>query len=273
MRRSWVANVRTHLRNVSSSGHSHAVSMCAWPMAVISCVRVALRRSSSSGPRIARAARPRRAVLGVPRVAEAVELAQELAAPRVVGARLVHQRRQDVEVARQRPRLAVEARQLAALEAERRRRAALACVGLRIELGPPEEPVAGDLDARAQLLARHRALGEHRVGADVRAAADQPLDRLAVEPQRRLGVGDEQQVDLLALPLGRHAPLHRQPPRRPQRAERHPRLPRRGSPAPRRPTAGIRSTGPAIRMRSGARASACTSAAARRATWRTRSRV
>ena len=37
--------------------------------------------------------------------------------------------------------------------------------------------------------------------------------------------------------------------------------------------AWIRSTGPAIRMRSGARASACTSAVARRATWRTRSRV
>jgi hypothetical protein len=55
MRRSWVANVRTHLRKVSSKGHSHAVSMWAWPMAVISCVLVALRRSFSNGPRIARA--------------------------------------------------------------------------------------------------------------------------------------------------------------------------------------------------------------------------
>jgi dihydrofolate reductase len=164
--------------------------------------------------------RPGRAVLRVPGVAEAVELAQELAAPGVVAARLVHQRDEHPQVARQRPRLAVEARELAALKAEGRR-GRRRLVGLRIELGPPEEPVAGDLDARAQLLPRHRPRSEHRVGPHVGAAADQPLHRLAVEPQRRLGVGDEQQVDLLALPVGRHDALHRQPPRRPQRPQLH----------------------------------------------------
>ena len=98
------------------------------------------RAEDRAGPR------PRRAVLGVPYVAEAVELAQQLAAPRVVGARVVHQRRQDAEVAGERPGLAVEARELAALEAERRR-GRRRLVGLRMQLGPPEEPVAGDLDA------------------------------------------------------------------------------------------------------------------------------
>ena len=167
-------------------------------------------------------AQPRRAVRGVPDVAEAIELAQQLAPPGVVEARLAHERDEDVEVAGERPRLAVEARQRAALQAKRwggRDR----LVGLGMQVGPPEEPVAGDLDARAQRLTRRRARGEHRVGADVRAPADQALDRLAVDPQRGLGVGDEQEVDLLALPLRGHARLHRQPPRRPQRAERHPR--------------------------------------------------
>jgi hypothetical protein len=167
--------------------------------------------------------RPRRALARVPRVAEAVELAQELAAPGVVDARLVHEGREHVEVARERPCLAVEAGQLAALQAKARR-GRLHVLGLRMVLRPAEEPVARDLDVGAQRLPRRRALGQHRVGADVRAAADEALRRLAVEPQRGLGVGDEEQIDLVALPLRGHPPLDRQPPRGPQRAQLHPEL-------------------------------------------------
>ena len=37
MRRSALANVRAHLRFVSRVGHNHAVSMCAWPIALTRC--------------------------------------------------------------------------------------------------------------------------------------------------------------------------------------------------------------------------------------------
>ena len=181
--------------------------MWAWPTAVISCVRVPLRRASSACEDRA-----------VARVAEAVELAQELALPGAVG--LVHQRREHAEVAGERPRLGVEDRELAALEPEGgrdRRRPLLR----RVQLGPAEQPVAGDLDARAQRLAGRRARGEHRVGPVVLGARHEALDRLAVEPQRRLRVGHQQQVDLLARPLVRHGRLDLEPPRRPQRAELH----------------------------------------------------
>ena len=88
--------------------------------------------------------------------------------------RLVHQRRQHAEVARQLPGVAVEARQLAALQAERGRDR-LRPLRRRVQLRPAEQAVAGDLDARAQRLAGRRARGEHRVGAAVPGAADQPL--------------------------------------------------------------------------------------------------
>ena len=154
----------------------------------------------------------------VARVAEAVELAQELALPGAVG--LVHQRREHAEVVGQRPGGGVEDGELAALEAERgrdRRRPLLR----RVQLGPAEQPVAGDLDARAQRLAGRRARGEHRVGPVVLGAGHEALDRLAVEPQRRLRVGHQEQVDLLARPRLGHGRLDLEPPRRPQRPELH----------------------------------------------------
>ena len=130
--------------------------MCAWPIAVISCA--ASRCAARAARRGSRAPRPRRAVARVPRVAEAVELAQQLAAPRVVDARLVLSAAQHVEVARQRPRLGVEARELAALERGTAARPAPARWGCGWSSRPAEQPVAGDLDAaRSSALARRRA--------------------------------------------------------------------------------------------------------------------
>ena len=128
----------------------------------------------SSGARIARAAGQVARSLRIPRVAEAVELAQELAAPRVVDARLVHQRRQHVEVARQRPRLAVEARELAALEAEGRRRRRRRAGAAGWSSDHPNSPLQAISTRALSALPRRRALGEHRVGPDVRAPLTSP---------------------------------------------------------------------------------------------------
>ena len=55
MSRSALANVRAHLRFVSRIGHSHAVSMCACPIALTRCASGAGRRASA-GASSARAA-------------------------------------------------------------------------------------------------------------------------------------------------------------------------------------------------------------------------
>ncbi len=164
--------------------------------------------------------RPAGAVVLAPRVAEPVEPGRQLARPGRVEIRLVHQRHQHGQVLRERPGLGVEARELAALEGEggRRERRPL---GRRVALRPAEQPVAGDLDRRLDPLAGPRALAQARVRAPELRAADEPLDRLAVEPERRLGVGFQQQVDRRAGPLRRHRRREPQPPRRPQRPERH----------------------------------------------------
>ena len=44
MSRSALENVRAHLRFVSRIGHSHAVSMCAWPIALTRCASGSARR-------------------------------------------------------------------------------------------------------------------------------------------------------------------------------------------------------------------------------------
>ena len=225
--------------------------MWAWPIAVISCVpRAVAARPSSAGP----------GSRGRPGVAEAVELAQQLAAPRAVGV-LVHQRRQHAEVARERPRVA-----------DRSARARSARAGT--PAGPaPAAATAGS--ARPSRTARcrrsrhsraaapaARARGEHRVGAVAARAAHQALDRLAVDPQRRLGVRHQEQVDLLARPRLRH---------RASTSSHH--VAHSGPSSI--PSSASRSTpsGPVIRSREHGRVSGYTSAAACRAAWRTRSRV
>ena len=224
--------------------------MWAWPIAVISCVRVPLRRASSAGEDRA-----------VARVAEAVELAQQLAAPRAL--LLVHQRREHAEVARERPRVRVEARDLAALEPERRRDRlpAAATAGsarpsrtARCRRSPPA-PAAPRRPPRSATSVAAEPVPPR--------AAHQPLRRLAVEPQRRLRVRDQQEVDLRARPRLRHGRPRRPATTSPTAARAPCRAPR-----PARPPSG-----PVIRSREHARVSGCTSVAASRAAWRTRSRV
>ena len=273
MSRSWVAKVRTHLRKVSSSGHSHAVSMCAWPIAVISCVRVALRRSFSSG----REDRAGRGHVARSSASHALQkrLSSRSSSPRQasstpgssISAASTSRSRDE------RPRLAVEARELAALQAERRGgtrppRGAAGCSSDHPK--SPLQAISTLALSGSPAAARSASIAS---GADVRAPADQPLDRLAVEPQRGLGVGDEQQVDLLAVPLLGHArlaprattsptagPAPSPASRRGTRA-RPPRRPRCGRPAPRsacgRAPARRRARAPWRGARPGARARAC----------------
>ena len=224
--------------------------MCAWPIAVISCVRVPLRRASS-GARIARApatSRGRRVVHALQK-----RLSSRSSSPRQAwsSVRLVHQRGEHGEVLRERPGLGVEARELAALEAEGGRDRLRAAAPTGCSSAQPNRPLqAISTPARAARPAVAAGV-QQRVGPLALRAADQPLRRLAVEPQRRLRVGHQQQVDLLARPrLAARSP-RAEPPRRPQRPELHAQLGVGTSGAPRR---AMRS-GPAMRIRSGAHVS------------------
>jgi hypothetical protein len=176
--------------------------------------------------------RPARGIVLVDRVAERVELAQQLAAPRRVDVRLVHHADQHAQVLGEVPGGGIEPRELAALEREPARRGGR-LVRRGVELGPAEEAVAGDLDRDVKTPAGLRAQGQRRVGAVEVAAADESVDRLAVAPDGGLGVGDQEQVDALAVPVLGHRRLQVKPPGRPQRSEGHAEV-RLGGPEPRR---------------------------------------
>ena len=110
IRRTADANVRSHLRRVSRIGHNQAVSMWAWPVAMI---RWALDRagSASAGSIAWRAA----ATSGTS-VEGAFDVAQQSPPAWVVERERAHQPVEDVEVVHQRLGLGVDDDQLGAPE-------------------------------------------------------------------------------------------------------------------------------------------------------------
>ena len=148
--------------------HALAVGLLERPQPGGVDVRVA-DRGDLVHPRAVAPSEQRREDLPVARVAEAVELAQQLAAPRAL--LLVHQRRQHAEIGRELPRVRIEARDLAALEPERRRDR-LRPLRRRVQLRPAEQPVAGDLHLR----------GDPAVGRDERGARCGPGPRRSPAP-------------------------------------------------------------------------------------------
>ncbi len=171
MYRVWLPNVRTVLRYVSASGQSHAVSMCACPIAAdlvrARAVVVLVERRED-----------RRIAL----VAEAVQLSTQMAGP----ARLERvgrlERAQQLEVVVEPPRILVEQRELADDE-------------LGLSFLRAEEAVARQLERELDLLAAAR-VGEHgRVRALRVLDPVQPLHGAAVDPERRLRRRRPEQVD------------------------------------------------------------------------------
>ena len=149
-----------------------------------------------------------------PHVAEAVQLGQELARPgwvEPVGS-VGLEPPQHVEVVVKLPCLGIEASDVAAVEHDR----------LDCRVGPVERAelaVACEFDAQLELLAPGGLLDQQRIGTRSFVAGVEPLDRAATDPERRLRVGDPQQIDPVAGPLGWHRRLDPKPERRPQRPE------------------------------------------------------
>ena len=157
---------------------------------------------------------PGRAVILDPDVAEAVELGEELAGPRLVEP--VHgvglEPAEDVEVVVQIPGAAVEAGDPAAVEDD----------GLERRVRPRERAelaVAGQLDAQVEPLAPGRRVEDGRVDPGALGARVQALDGAAVDPERGLAVAHPEQVDPLAGPLLGDGRLDPEPVGRPQRPE------------------------------------------------------
>ena len=230
------ANVRTHLRTVSRIGHSHAVSMWAWPVAMARWADGAVGVASAG-------ARTARASAGVAPAATAssprASSAQQLRPPAVGDGQRAHHAVEDVEVVEQRLGLLVDDDEVGAGElverglARRRRRTERRRPELR------ERRVRGCLDDDL-----------HRTGAGGdrhgRAPRVDALDRLAVRPTHEAlalesgTVGGEAEIDdrldALRRPLGGHFA----PAAEPRRAPRRP--PWRGH---RESVAERRATGPA----------------------------
>ena len=271
MSRSWVANVRTHLRKVSSSGHSHAVSMWAWPMAVISCVRVALRRSVSSGARIARAGDQ------VARSAASHVLQKRLSSRSSSPRQASSTPGSPISATRtSRSQESAHASRSKRASAQRSRRnggaGATASWGWGCSSDHPKSP----LQAISTLALNDSPAAARSVSiASARTYAPPLTSPWTGSPSshnvaselvtsRRSTCSPSHSAGTRACTASHHVD-HSGPSAMPGVASRY------SSAAA--SAAGMRPTGPAIRMPSGARASACTSSLARRATWRTRSRV
>ena len=97
--------MRTHLRTVSRIGHSHAVSMWAWPVAIARCA------AGEAGVASAGARTARRLGGGCPAgegVEPTSEHAQQLGSAAVGDGQRAHQAVEDVEVVEQRLCLLVD---------------------------------------------------------------------------------------------------------------------------------------------------------------------
>jgi hypothetical protein len=91
--------------------------------------------------------------------------------------------------------------------------------GALAALAEAERVVARDLQCERDPLAVLRTLKQRRVGPDLARPRVQPRHRLAVQPQRRLAAGREQQVDARSRPVGRNDGGPAQPVGGEQRAE------------------------------------------------------
>ena len=175
----WRAERAHHLRCVSASGHSHAVSMWAWPIAEISWTREPFR-CASSGFRIASASSQ------VARSSSTQMLQKRLSSERSSpGPRLRRAR------SRRRPRAGGARRSRGARsQARRSKRAISAAVedhGLERRVRPRERAelaVAGQLDAQVEpLAAGRRARATRRIGPGALGARVQALDGGARRPR------------------------------------------------------------------------------------------
>ena len=175
---------------------------------------------ASSGPSDRARRGPRRPVVLVPGVAEAVELAQQLAAPRRVDAGLVHHADQHAQVLGELPRGGIEARELAALERERARRGGR-LVRRGLSSAQPKRPLQAISTRDLEPLARVRA----RVSGASGRLKSRPLTRPWTGSPSRQTVASELVTSSRStrspVPVVGHGRRQPQPPRRPQRAQRH----------------------------------------------------
>ncbi len=215
--RTWVVNVRSALRRVSSSGHSQAVSRCAWPIADSSCGPPAAWRSYSpvriapAGAQVARSS--------------ASHALQKSSSPASSSPANAGSRPASSSSARRTPKSCTRRQ---ASGSKRASSQASRTNGERVRYGPcapspwtpkPNMSLHAISSSNARRLPAARRGDERGVGADLAAPAAQALHGAAVAPQRRLAAGVEHEVDPLPGPGLGHRRGDPQPPGREQRPE------------------------------------------------------
>ena len=255
------------MRWVSAIGQSHAVSMCAWPIACTSCATGAFgvarssRRMAAASGQVARSSS---------RQTLQNRFSSRSSTPAHVGSSpLAWSASSSCSTAKSVYRAAclpVVARDAARVEEEGRDRGVRTASPRRTRRCRPPP-------ARAPAARRRRPRHQQRVGPVPLPARVESLGGAPVQPEGGLRVRRPEQVDALARPRLRHRRGRRRnqkvahcgPSCSPSSTGRY--SSRRAASRP------MRSVGPAIRMRSAARRSRCASPASRRAVCRRRSRV